>query len=247
MAKSSTDRGGSKVLFEKFKLVKISTGSSNFDQLLGGGLPVSSITDVYGAAGTGKTQFAFQNAVMTCAKMKEVNAGVPSVVFVDCTGSFRPERIVDIAENRSLDSDEILRGISTISVRHVKKQVQVGEQIYSNALFSNCRLLIIDDVTSNFVIEYGEEEVASRQTALAMYMRSLSYLAQRKGISVLLTNSVRSRGDEGEGETTGEVLSQFSLHRMQLSRKDRIRFATSMQPNLSKPRIQFEVETSGIS
>ena len=186
---------------------------------LGGGLPVSSITDVYGAAGTGKTQFAFQNAIMTCAKMGNTNSVNPSVIFVDCTGSFRPERIVEIIECRSLGAKKILEGIYSISVRSVREQTQVIQRIDSEALLSSCRLLIVDDATSNFVIDFSEDEVANRQTALSIHMRDLAYLAKKKRISVLLTNSARSRGEKGEGETTGDVISQYSLHRMQFERK----------------------------
>ncbi len=99
MVESFPESDSTGVSFKKLELEKISTGSSGFDILLGGGLPVSSITDVYGAAGTGKTQFAFQNAIMTCQKMGNPS-GNPSVVFVDCTGSFRPERLVEIIEGR---------------------------------------------------------------------------------------------------------------------------------------------------
>lgn len=237
------DAGSS--LFEKSKLTRISTGSSSFDQLLGGGLPLSSTTDVYGAAGTGKTQFAFQNAIMTCNRLAQTNPA-PLVVFVDCTGAFRPERIVEIAENRKLNSTDILKRVYSISVRSVEEQMRVNDKIYIDPIFSNCRLLIVDDATSNFVTEFAEDEIANRQTALAVYMRGLSYIGQKRGASVLLTNSARFRG-ETEGEATGEVLSQFSLHRMQFSRKDGDRIATLMQPELSKRSIKFVIEASGIS
>jgi RecA/RadA recombinase len=96
------------------------------------------------------------------------------------------------------------------------------------------------------VIDFSEDEVAARQTALAIHLRDLAYLAGKKGISVLLTNSARSRGDKGEGETTGDVIAQYALYRMQFERIDRNRFATLMQPELGKPRIRFEIENSGI-
>ena len=117
----------------------------------------------------------------------------------------------------------------------MEDQKRASRRVESEALFSDCQLLIIDDATANFVSEFKDEDIPSRQTALSLYMRQLAYLANRKGLSVLLTNSARSRGDLGEGETTGEILSQFSLHRMHFERKDRKRIATLMQPDLNKP------------
>jgi RecA/RadA recombinase len=245
MTEPLRDPGNAELSFRKIEMDRISTGSSGFDLLLGGGLPISSITDVYGAAGTGKTQFAFQNAITTSAGLG-ARKDSPAVVFVDCSGSFRPERIVEIIEGRSLDTKRILDGIYSISVRGVEEQTHAVRRIYSEELLSACRLLIVDDATSNFVIEFDDEEVAKRQTSLSIHMRDLSYLAKKKGISVLLTNSVRSRGEKGEGETTGDVLSEYSLHRMQFERRDRSRFATLMQPELNKPRIKFDIESSGI-
>ncbi len=145
-----------------------------------------------------------------------------------------------------MDAKKILDGIYSISVRRVKEQTQVVQRIDSEAIFSNCRLVIVDDATSNFVIDFSEEEVANRQTALAIHLRELAYLARKNGLSVLLTNSARYRGEKGEGETTGDVIAQYALHRMQFERRDRSRFATLMQPELGKPRIKFEIENSGI-
>ncbi len=49
---------------EKRKLVtKISTGSSNFDQLLDGGMETGAITECFGQYGSGKTQVAHAVAV----------------------------------------------------------------------------------------------------------------------------------------------------------------------------------------
>lgn len=236
------DFGGS-VYFKRCRKNRISTGSLNFDFILGGGLPLSSITDVYGAAGTGKTQFAFQNAIMNCKQ--SVGSG-PNVVFIDCTGSFRPERIEELAISRTLVASKILDQIYFISVRSVGDQIRACDRIYSENIFSECRLVIIDDVTSNFVFEFGEEQLARRQHLLAIHLRSLSRMAQVKGVSILLTNSTRFRGEDIEGESTGEVLSQYSLYRMHFVRKDRIRYATLLQPETFEPTIRFEIENSGI-
>ena len=240
--------GGSREnqFFVRKSIPKISTGSLVFDSLLGGGLPVSCVVDVFGAAGTGKTQFCFQNLVVTSQYFRsqaEINA-----VFVDCSGSFRPERIVEIAESRGLDATKILDGITTIAARSSADQFEIINKIRAESSFSKCRLLIIDDITSNFVSDYSKEsEIPARQRTLSLYARQLSYLANKMSLSVLLTNSVRSRGDAGEGETTGEVLSEFALYRLQFSRVERQRIATLIQPSLLREQIVFEIDESGIS
>ncbi len=234
--------------FELHGLSKITTGSPEFDSLLGGGLPTSCLTDVFGAAGTGKTQFCFQNAVMTCKFFDDSQDGRIKVVFVDCTGSFRPERIVEIAESRSIDPEFVLKRIFSINARSASSQIEVNRRFGEDAIFSGCRLLIVDDVTSNFVSDFAKEsELPARQRALSLYARRLSYLANRRGLSILVSNSIRARGNQGEGETTGDVLSEYALYRLHFMRVDRNRFAEMVQPNLSRPTVQFEILSSGLT
>jgi RecA/RadA recombinase len=234
--------------FIRLSIPRITTGSSSFDDLLGGGLPVCCLVDVFGAAGTGKTQFSFQNAVTTCKALEERGIKTTKVVFVDCTGSFRPERIVEIADNRSISPSMVLDSIFSISVRSASAQIEVNQRIVEEKSFSDCRLLIVDDITSNFVSDFTKEsEIPARQRSLSLYARSLSYLANRRGLTILASNSIRSRGDLGEGETTGEVLSEFSLYRLHFTRSDRKRYSELIQPRLTRWKNEFEIRPDGIN
>ena len=236
----------SQITFKRLSLDGISTGSKQFDSLLGGRLPVACITDVFGAAGTGKTQFALQNSIQTCENLRSSEKKGPYVLFIDCSASFRPERIVEMAENRSLNAARILDNIYSLSARTVADQLRASQLVEAESTFSACRLLIVDDVTTNFVSEFKEKDVTTRQLSLSLYARNLSLIANKRGISVLLTNSVRSRGNLGEGETTGEILSAYSLYRLHFKREGRNRFATMIQPGLSNTRISFDIVASGI-
>ena len=238
---------------------RLETGSQSFNELLGGGIPIGSVTDVYGAAATGKTQFAFQDALF-CSQDDMKERRKPLVVFVDCAGSFRPERIAEMAEARGLSESKSLDKISTVYVRSVAEQKEVSERILSSEKFTNCCLLIIDDVTTNFVAEFSmdskedENVLISRHYELSAYARNLAYIAQRRNIAVLLTNSIRARISEEqgitrmqkEGETTGEIISQFCLYRLYFSKKSNVRIAKVVQPYASKDTIQFSIERRGI-
>jgi DNA repair protein RadA len=209
---------------------------------------VSCLTDVFGAAGTGKTQFCFQNAVTTCKYFEDQNEKGIKVVFVDCTGSFRPERIMEIAESRSINPELVLNAIFSISTRSAAAQIEVNRRFDEDPSFAGCRLLVVDDLTSNFVSDFSKEsELPARQRALSLYARRLSYLANRRGLSVVVSNSIRARGNLGEGETTGEVLAAYALYRLYFKRVDRRRYAEIVQPNLSGEKIEFEIGKTGLS
>jgi RecA/RadA recombinase len=240
---------------------RLDTGSESFNKLLGGGLATSAITDVYGAAATGKTQFAFQNSVLSSslASNAEKN-GKPRVVFVDCAGSFRPERVAEIAEERgSARPSEVLDQISTIYVRTVAGQKEASEQILSSDHFDRCKLLVVDDITTNFVAEFpGDKEheentYVSRYLELSSYVRKLAYIALTRKLAVLLTNSVRSRlSDENkrlnsvEVETIGDIISQFALFRLHFTSRGTIREGRIVQPFVQNPMAQFRIEKRGV-
>ena len=73
---------------------KYSTGCKNIDELLGGGFESGTVTQLYGEAGSGKTNICLQVAV-DCARKGE------SVIFIDSEG-FSPERFLQIASSKPL-------------------------------------------------------------------------------------------------------------------------------------------------
>ena len=238
------------------KAQRLNTGSNAFNQLLGGGLPACAVTDIFGAPATGKTQFAFQCALF--CSLESLQEDKPNTIFVDCGGSFRPERITEVAEAKGLSiKSQILDRISSISVRSVEEQCNANELVLSSERFDECRLLIIDDITTNFVAEFsgvtngGEEPFVTRYYKLSSYIRKLVYISLVRRMSVLLTNSVRSRFSsavrtQSEVETTGEIISEFALFRLHFTKQEKIRKATVVQPFVQNNYAEFNIEKKGI-
>ena len=73
---------GNDLFLKRQAVVKISTGSPKFDELLGGGIESMSITEVFGEFRTGKTQLSHTLAV-TAQLPKENGGGNGKVVFID--------------------------------------------------------------------------------------------------------------------------------------------------------------------
>jgi len=70
---------------------------------LNGGIEAGVITQIYGPPGSGKTQL--------CHTLSVVMPSDYRVVYIDTEGSFRPERIQEIANVRGFDSKQILQTI----------------------------------------------------------------------------------------------------------------------------------------
>ncbi|MGE5862740.1 MAG: DNA repair and recombination protein RadA, partial [Nitrososphaerales archaeon] len=98
-------------LYNKRKNIeRISTGSKNFDELLGGGFEVNAISEIYGEFGSGKTQICHTSSVMVQQKKSE--GGLEGgVIYVDTENTFRPERIVSISKSRNIDYIKVLENI----------------------------------------------------------------------------------------------------------------------------------------
>lgn len=83
--------------------VYLSTGSKALDALLGGqGIETGSITEIFGEFRTGKTQLCHTLCV-TCQLAVKDGGGAGMAMYIDTEGTFRPERLIPIAQRFGLD------------------------------------------------------------------------------------------------------------------------------------------------
>nr|5LB2_A Chain A, DNA repair and recombination protein RadA [Pyrococcus furiosus DSM 3638] len=178
---------------------RISTGSKSLDKLLGGGIETQAITEVFGEFGSGKTQLAHTLAVMVQLPPEEGGLN-GSVMWIDTENTFRPERIREIAQNRGLDPDEVLKHIAyarAFNSNHQMLLVQQASAMIKELLNTDrpVKLLIVDSLTSHFRSEYiGRGALAERQQKLAKHLADLHRLANLYDIAVFVTNQVQAGG-----------------------------------------------------
>ncbi|KAG2841975.1 hypothetical protein PC113_g18925 [Phytophthora cactorum] len=152
----------------------ITTGSQQFDQILGGGLETMSVTEVHGEFRTGKTQLCHTLCV-TAQLPRSRGGGAGKVAFVDTEGTFRPNRVAGIAKERyNLDPVDVLDNI--IVARAHSHDAQMDFVIKLGVLFADpeqgpFRLLIIDSVTALFRTDFsGRGELSERQQRLNQHL-----------------------------------------------------------------------------
>ncbi len=131
------------------------------------------MTDVYGQAGSGKSQLCF-TLCANCAK----NGG--TAIFVDTAGTFRPERIVEISgSSGALDRITFVRALNTYDQENaVKKIAEIVPQ-----------LVVVDSVTSLFSAEYSGP---ARHLAVMKHLHELGLAAINVDCAVVVTNMVRN-------------------------------------------------------
>lgn len=176
-------------------IVLITTGSTELDKLLGGGIETGSITEVFGEFRTGKTQLCHMLAV-TCQLPVEHNGGEGKCLYIDTEGTFRPERLLAVAEKYTLSGPDVLDNVAYARAYNSDHQTQL--LIQASAMMAETRyaLLIVDSATALYRTDYsGRGELSARQMHLARFLRMLLRLADEFGVAVLITNQVVAQVD----------------------------------------------------
>ena len=125
----------------------ISTGIKKLDQLLDGGIKNGIITDIFGANGTGKTQLAMQISINSLKQGGKI-------LFLDTTGEFRPERMLEIIKSQNLNSS-LLDNVSVGRITNTAEQIQFLSKLTQ---MNNFSLVVIDNVSDLFSFEYSKKE-----------------------------------------------------------------------------------------
>lgn len=168
----------------------ISTGSSELDKLLHGGIESGGITEIFGEFRTGKTQLCHTIAV-TCQLPVENGGGGGKCMYIDTEGTFRTERLIPIAERLGLNPEQVMDNISY--ARAYNSDHQNNLLIHASAMMTEHKyaVLIVDSATALYRTDYnGRGELGARQIHLARFLRCLTNLAETYGVAVVITNQV---------------------------------------------------------
>ena len=236
------------------KIFKITTGSKNLDNLLGGGLETAAITEAAGAFGSGKTQLAHTLAV-NVQLPKEKGGANGKVVWIDTESTFRPERIKQIAKAKGLDPEKALKNIFVARAFNADHQMLLVDKIRDLLKENeNIRLVVVDSVIAHFRAEYvGRGMLADRQQKLNRHMHDLMRIAQAHNLAVYITNQVMANPAVMFGDPTtpigGHIIAHGSTYRLYLRKgKKDARVAKLIDsPNLPEAECVFYITDKGIS
>jgi len=183
------------------------TGSKNLDQLLGGkGVESRSITEAFGAYGSGKTQLGLTLAVNVQLPPEKGGAN-GKCVFIDTEGTFRPARIKQIAEVMGANPEKVLKNIFVARAFNSDHQILLLEKVAEMIKGGEpIKLMIIDSLTAHFRAEFtGRGMLADRQQKLNKYMHDLMRLAESYNLAVYVTNQVMANPAQMFGDPTTPI------------------------------------------
>lgn len=249
-------RSAATVLSERQNLYRLATGVPAVDDCLGGGYEACSLTEIFGEARMGKSQLCHWACVRAAAD------GYRSV-YIDTEGTFRPERIEQMAAALDLDGPSVLNMI-IYARAHTHEQQLALLQACANKIADQAtdgggqyRVLVVDSVTALFRSEFtGRGQLSERQQILGRYLHALTKLADEYQLVVLMTNQVCA--DPGNGlafaasamnkPIGGNILAHASTTRISLRRgKANSRVMKIYDsPSLPETDAAFMITESGI-
>lgn len=193
------------VLARRQQIGKITTGSKTLDALLGGGVETQAITEMHGAFGSSKSQLAFQLAV-NVQLPKEQGGLNGRCLFIDTEATFRPERIMAMAEAMGVDPKKALKNIFVARAYNSDHQVVLVDKAKDIIKEKNIRIIIIDSLMSHFRSDYsGRGELAPRQQKINRHMHELQRVSEVNNLVVYVTNQVMARPDMLFGDPTTAI------------------------------------------
>jgi DNA repair protein RadA len=231
---------------------RISTGSKSFDDLLGGGLETRAVTEVYGEFGTGKTQLCHTLCVLVQRDTLEGGLSAKAL-YIDTENTFRPERIVSIAEARDFDPLKSLENVIVAKAYNSAHQELIIEEAGSIIEDNNVKLVIVDSAVAHYRAEFlGRATLSERQQRLNKFMHILVRIGETYEVAVLVTNQIQASPDAYFGDTVrptgGNVVAHTSTYRIQLKRSDKKRIARMVDsPYHPEREILFMLSERGVS
>ena len=241
---------GLDVLKRREKVQKLSTGCTVFNELMGGGFETGAITEAFGEFGSGKTQIGHVLSVQVIKENPEAK-----VIYIDTENTFRPERIVQLAEGAGLHPEDVLKNIKVARAYNSDHQLLLADKVEDLISKENMdiRLVVVDSLTAHFRAEFiGRGTLADRQQKLNKHMHSLLKIADLYNVCVYVTNQVMAKPDQFFGDPTqaigGHIVAHASTFRIYLRKgKKGSRVAKLIDsPNLADGECNFMVETSGL-
>jgi DNA repair protein RadA len=244
---------GDELVKMRQSVLRLTTGSSMLDKLLGGGIESQSITEFYGEYGSGKSQICHQLCVNVQLPPEE--GGLDgAALYIDTENTFRTERIFQMAQNLGLDPEEAIKKIIFAEAYTSDHQIFLLENADKVIKENGIRLIIVDSLTSHFRSEYlGREMLAERQQKLNKHMHRLIRLARGFNAAAVATNQVMSKPDVFFGNAIhpvgGHIVAHTSHTRVFLRKSARgtVRIARLVSsPHLPEGEGIFRISERGI-
>ncbi len=171
--------------------MKLPTGSKCLDSLLDGGIETGTITQIYGASGTGKTSICLMLSYNTAKSGHKV-------AYIDTEG-LSPERVSQIFEDK-----DVLKNVFIYDVIDFKQQSSAIKELAKLCRDEEVKLIVVDSFTFLYrsELEDVERQIKVKRELIAQ-LTFLLGLARKFDLAVVITNQVFADVKTGEERPLG--------------------------------------------
>lgn len=248
------------ILTKRKDLIQITTGSKELDALLDGGIECGSITELFGEFRTGKSQLCHTIAV-TCQLSLDRSGAEGKCMYIDTENTFRPTRLVEIANYYQLAPDKVLSNVAVAKCYNTDHQTNLLIEAAAMMAEQRYALIIVDSATHLYRTDFlGRSDLASRQQHLARFLRYLSKIVEVYGVACVITNQVQAKVDVNSGSSGntfnsdprkpigGHIMAHTSTTRLYLknSKGENRICKVYHSPCLPQAECRFAISTNGI-
>lgn len=243
------------LIWEKRRaLKKLTTGSPNLDELLTGGIEPGAVTELFGEYRTGKTQLTHQFCVNV--QLPYEQGGLEgAALYIDSEGTFRPERIIQMALAKDLDYNNVLKNIIIGRAYNSDHQILLVREAPKIIAEKKIKIIVIDSLITHFRSEYiGRGTLSERQQILNTHIHDLLRLTEiYDELAVVFTNQVSARPNVFYGNplthTGGNIVAHGATIRIFLRKgKGEQRIAKVVDaPHIAEQDAVFSITENGIS
>ena len=231
---------------------RLSTGSQELDELLGGGIESETTTEISGKEGSGKTQICHMLAVQAQRPIEEGGLG-SEVAWIDTEDTFRADRIVEIATAMEMEPMTVLSHIHRWKAANTPDQRKAVEMLGTLCHEKNVKLIIVDSMMGHLRGEFlGRGMLAERQNVLGGILQNLAKICRTYNVTAVYTNQVMDNPaimyGNPEKAIGGHIMGHAATTRVHLRRgKGELRIASlKKSPYLPDGEARFKVTERGI-
>ncbi|KAF5962118.1 hypothetical protein HYC85_003327 [Camellia sinensis] len=233
---------------QRLEIIQITSGSRELDKVLEGGIETGSITEIYGEFRSGKTQLCHTLCV-TCQLPLDQGGGEGKAMYIDAEGTFRPQRLLQIADRFGLNGADVLENVAYARAYNTDHQ--------SRLLLEAASMMVETSATALYRTDFsGRGELSARQMHLAKFLRSLQKLADEFGVAVVITNQVVAQVDGSAifagpqiKPIGGNIMAHASTTRLALRkiRGDERICKVISSPCLAEAEARFQISAEGVT
>ena len=246
------------VLDKRKTFLRCTTGSTALDELLGDGLgnngiETGAITEFSGEFGSGKSQICHTLCVNAQLPLEDHGLDC-QILMIDTEGTFRPERVQQIAQAKGLDPTNILDKVRLCKAHNASHLELIVKNIHHQISDFKSKLVIIDSIIALHRAEFaGRASLADRQQRLNSILHKLVKISELHNIAVIITNQVSANPDQNfpgapsSKPVGGNIIGHTSTYRIALRKSGKNRIATMVDsPSHPYGECRFTVDEKGI-